>query len=195
MFKLMGLFYLLAVKSFDRMIMYFTGNLFAKLGKNVVFHPTNSEFFYSNIYIGNDVFIGPRATFTAAISRIIIGDKVMFGPNVSIRGGNHSTHIVGRLMADYKLSDKLPEDDQPVIIEDDVWVGTGAIILKGVKVGRGSIIAAGAVVTKNVPPYSIVGGVPAKVIKYRWSPEEIFKHEELVYNPEDRIPIESIVPQ
>ena len=123
----------------------------------------------------------------ALISSIRIGDKVLFGPNVTIRGGNHSTHIIGKFMADYTTSDKRPEDDQPVVIENDVWVGTGAIILKGVNIGRGSVIAAGAVVAKNVPPYSIVGGVPAKVIKFRWNLEEILQHEEKLYQPQMRL--------
>jgi chloramphenicol O-acetyltransferase type B len=64
-----------------------------------------------------------------------------------------------------------------VIIEDDVWIGYGAIIMSGVKIRRGSIIAAGSVVTKDVEPYSIVGGNPAKLIKYRFSKEEIMEHE------------------
>lgn len=59
-----------------------------------------------------------------------------------------------------------------IIVEDDVWIGYGSIILSGVHIGQGAIIAAGAVVTKDVPPYAIVGGNPAKIIKYRF-PEEI----------------------
>jgi len=109
----------------------------------------------------------------------------MFGPNVTIRGGNHNTSVIGKYM--YDVHEKRPEDDVPVVIEDDVWVGTDVVILKGVRVGRGSIIAAGAVVNKNVLPYSIVGGVPAKLIKMRWSKEEIQKHEELLYREENRI--------
>jgi len=57
-----------------------------------------------------------------------------------------------------------------IIVEDDVWIGYGATILSGVRIGQGAIVSAGAVVTKDVPPYAIVGGVPAKVIKYRFPP-------------------------
>jgi len=63
----------------------------------------------------------------------------------------------------------------PPIIGNDVWIGANAIILQGVTIGDGAVIAAGAVVTKDVPPYAIVGGVPAKVIKYRFSDDVILK--------------------
>lgn len=80
----------------------------------------------------------------------------------------------------FDVKEKKPENDLKVIIEDDVWLGTGAIILKGVTIGRGSVIAAGALVTKDVPPYSIVGGLPAKVIKMRFSEQELKEHKRLL---------------
>ena len=76
--------------------------------------------------------------------------------------------------------DKLPENDLPVVIEDGCWIGANVTILKGVRVGRGSVIAAGAVVTKSCEPYSIIGGVPAKLIKMRFTPEQIAEHERLL---------------
>ena len=76
--------------------------------------------------------------------------------------------------------EKLPENDAPVVIEDDVRIGANVTILKGVTIGRGSVVAAGAVVTKSCPPYSIIGGVPAKVLKMRFSTEEIKIHERLL---------------
>jgi acetyltransferase-like isoleucine patch superfamily enzyme len=93
----------------------------------------------------------------------------------------------------YDVHEKRPEDDRDVIIEDDVWVGSGAIILKGVRVGRGSIVAAGAVVNKGVPPYTIVGGVPAKVLSIRFGNiEKIMKHELAIYPPERRLSVECL---
>ncbi|MEI7723708.1 MAG: acyltransferase [Bacteroidota bacterium] len=185
--KPLSSFHALLKKVFDRFLMYLYRSQFAKCGENVFFFPTRSDFFYKNISLGNNVYIGPGANFIASLSSIEIADKVFFGPNVTIIGGNHSSHIIGKFMWDYKISDKLSSDDQSIVIETDVWVGTGAIILKGVKIGRGAIIAAGSTVTKDVPPYAIVGGVPAKVLKFRWNVTDILIHEELIYPPEKRI--------
>ncbi|MCU0458711.1 MAG: acyltransferase [Bacteroidales bacterium] len=175
-------------KGIDRILMYLYRSLFAQCGRKVIFYPTKSDFYYSHISIGDNVYIGPGASFIATVSYINISNNVSFGPNVTIRGGNHAYHLMGKLMSNYKLEDKRPEDDAPVYIDEDVWVGTGAIILKGVHVRRGAIIAAGAVVNKNVPPYSIVGGVPAKLIRFRWSLEDIMRHEAMVYPVERRLP-------
>lgn len=181
------LFFILTRKLIDRMYMYICRSSFTSIGRNVIFHPTNSTFSYNTISIGNNVGIGEHAYFTAAISHIYIGNNIAFAPNVTIRGGNHSSHLVGKLLVDYTTSDKRKEDDEPVYIEDDCWIASNVVILKGVRIGRGSIIAAGAIVNKSVPPYSIVGGVPAKVIKFRWDVATIIEHEKLIYPKELRL--------
>lgn len=184
----MGVLYFLVTtvkKVWDRLYMYSVKSMFKKAGKHVIFHPTNSSFTYSNISLGNEVFIGDNARFWCVLSSITIQDHVVFAPNVSIIAGNHSYHIVGKWITDYKASDKRKEDDLPVVIESDVWVGTNVTILNGVKIGRGAIVAAGSVVTKDVPAYAIVGGVPAKVLKHRFTEEEIVKHERLLYGHEN----------
>jgi hypothetical protein len=110
----------------------------------------------------------------------------MFGPNVIVTGGNHNTSLLGRFM--YDVQEKRPEDDQDVIIEDDVWVGSSAVILKGVRVGRGSIVAAGAVVNRDVLPYTVVGGVPARSIAVRFNDLQVLlEHESALYPPEKRL--------
>ncbi|TAM97761.1 MAG: CatB-related O-acetyltransferase [Chitinophagaceae bacterium] len=157
--------------------MFLLKPLFKKHGKHFIFDP-NGNYSFSTIEVGDDVYIGPGAVLNASESGIVIGNKVMFGPNVTIMGGDHNISEVGKYMFDVK--EKKPENDLKVIIEDDVWLGTGAIILKGVTIGRGSVIAAGALVTKDVPPYSIVGGVPAKVIKMRFSEQELKEHKRLL---------------
>ena len=95
------------------------------------------------------------------------GDDVMFGPGVTVITGDHRTDILDRPMITVTDSEKSPDNDKDVVFEGDNWVGANAIILKGVTVGKGSVVSAGAVVTHDVPPYAIVGGVPAKVIRMR----------------------------
>lgn len=155
---------------------------FAKVGRNVSFD-VHGVYSYENIELGNDVNLGYRPILIAARSKIVIGNHVMFGPEVTIRGGNHRIDVVGRNMIDVGENEKRPEDDPGVVIEDDVWIGTRAIILAGVRVGRGAVVGAGAVVTKSVPPYAIVGGNPARVIRMRFGPEEIVEHERVLGSP------------
>ena len=149
---------------------------FAECG-DYVYVGHNCDFIPSHIHCGHHVHIGPHASFIASIAHIHIGNYVMFGPNVTIRGGDHRIDVIGKHIYDVGRAEKLPENDKDVIIEDGVWVGCNVTILKGVRVGKGAVVAAGSVVTKEVPSYAIVGGVPAKVLKYRFSTEEIQKHE------------------
>ncbi len=129
-------------------------------------------FTFQNITLGSRVTIGADCIFFAKLAEIIIGDDVMFGPRVSVFTGDHRFDIKDRPMASITDKEKLPENDKPVIFEGDNWIGSGAIILKGVTVGRGSIIAAGSVVTRDVKPFTIVGGNPAKLLKERFSDSE-----------------------
>jgi acetyltransferase-like isoleucine patch superfamily enzyme len=147
-------------------------------GRNVSFTPDCVFNSPETIFIGNDVYIGYGAYFSAVNAHIRIEDKVMFGPQVALICGNHNTSVIGEYMFDVKV--KKGEDDRPIIVEKDVWIGFRAIILKGVTVHRGSIVAAGSIVTKDVPPYAIVCGVPAKVIRFRWDEETIVEHEKLL---------------
>nr|WP_210534648.1 acyltransferase [Thermosulfurimonas marina] len=110
--------------------------------------------------IGKNSFIGSYSVI-GVNEKIIIGNNVMIAHNVSIRDTDHKFNRTDLPMIQQGIS------TAPVVIEDDVWIGHGAIITKGVKIGKGAIVAAGAVVTKDVPPYAVVGGVPAKIIKYR----------------------------
>ena len=129
-----------------------------------------------NISIGNHSSIGSKALFLSTRAEIIIGEWVMLAPCVTIITGNHRSDIVGKYMAQISDKEKEPENDQSVQICDDVCVGANTTILKGVTIGEGAIVAAGAVVTNSVPPYAIVGGNPAKIIKYRFSKEQQEEH-------------------
>ena len=132
-----------------------------------------------NIKIGKNSSIGGRALILCTRAKLIIGNYVMIGPQVSIITGDHKIDTVGKYMVNVSDDEKVPENDLPVVIEDDVWIGANSTILKGVTIGEGSVVAAGSVVTKNVPAYTIVGGVPAKIIKNRFTDDELKKHRKL----------------
>lgn len=90
-------------------------------------------------------------------------------------GGEHNINTISTYPFKVKIFDEEKEAGSKgnIIIHDDVWIGSNSVICSGVEIGQGAIIAAGAIVTKNVPPYAIVGGNPAKIIKYRFSEDLI----------------------
>lgn len=150
---------------------------FSRIGKSV-YIGKNGIFTYQNIEIGTDVYIGANAVFQSSYGKIIIGDHVMFGPGVHIHGGNHKIRELGCYMKD--VSPKSQGDDGIVTIEADCWIGSNAMILANVTIGRGSVIGANSVVTKDVPPYSIYTGSPRQRTKPRFSEEELAMHKELL---------------
>ena len=175
--RLVALVILYTQKLIHKVWMHMALSLFRECGRNVRFGP-GCDFSFSKIAIGNDVYIGPGARFNAAFSTIRIGNKVLFGPDVTIAAGDHRTDVLGQYM--YDVEEKLPENDKDVVIEDDVWVGMRVVILKGVTIGRGSIVGAGSVVVKDVKPYTIYLGAPPLKALSRWSEEQIRHHEELL---------------
>jgi len=117
-----------------------------------------------DIIIGSNVFIG-RNVHIASPS--IIKDDVMLASYVAFVGGDHRYDQESIL-----INAGGRGDIKPIIVEEDVWIGHGAIILSGVKVERGSIIAAGSIVSKDIPACTIWGGNPARFIKYRFDTEK-----------------------
>lgn len=141
---------------------------FAACGDNVTLGRRFEIAGESNISMGHDVYLGPGATLLTTRAKIRLGNYVMSGPNLTIITGDHRSDILDKPMMVLEESDKIPENDQDVVIEDDVWLGSSVTVLKGVRISSHCIVAAGAVVTKNVEPeFSIWGGCPANMIGMR----------------------------
>lgn len=116
------------------------------------------------------------SSFGNVDEKLTIGNLVSIGGDVLfLLGGNHQYDCLTTYPFKKKILSKETEaiTKGPIVIEDDVWIGNNVIILSGVKIGKGAIIAAGSVITKNVEAYSIVGGNPAQLIKYRFNGEVI----------------------
>ena len=138
-------------------------------GNGVYLRPMSSDFKgLENLSIGDGTSIPKGATFYCTKAPLTIGKKVIFGPKPTIITGDHRIDIQGKYIVDITDDEKLPENDLPVTIEDGCWIGANVTILKGVTIGHDSVVAAGSVVTKSCEPYSIIGGVPAKLIRKRF---------------------------
>ena len=136
---------------------FFAGRIVAYKGKNVNIEKNAS--FTPGLSIGNNSGVGIRCEVNGEVK---IGNDVMMGPEVVIYTSSHAHDRI-----DIPMIEQGAQETKPVIIGNDVWIGRRAIIMPGVNIGNGCIIGAGAVVTKNVPDYCIVGGVPAKIVKRR----------------------------
>ena len=132
----------------------------AKIGRRVVFYPGIWIFTGRNLIVGDDVDFA-RGVLVTTDGGVSIGDRVLIGYGTHILSSNH---IVPKAPA--RIFDS-GHSKAPVSIESDVWIGSNCIILPGVTVGEGAVVAAGSVVTKDVPAFTYVAGVPAKVIKLR----------------------------
>ncbi|MES2951087.1 MAG: acyltransferase [Pseudomonadota bacterium] len=164
------------------------------VGKNVRYH--------------SDLHVGRRSCIMAPTSldigrRVRIGmhtwiavngtieDGVQISSYVGVVGKNdHGIAVVGQRPFDapWVWDGTLPVNEQhSIVLERDAWVGYGATLLSGIRVGRGSVIAAGAVVTKDVPPYAIMAGNPARQIGSLFSPDDILRHEAILAEREELI--------
>lgn len=131
-------------------------NLLGRMGEGVSVNPPFYVDYGSNTYLGNKVYMNIGCVILDCAD-VKIGDNVMLGPNVQIYAATHPVEAIIRIAG--------PEFAKPIAIEDNVWIGGGAIICPGVTIGRNTTIGAGAVVTKDIPPNVVAAGNPARVIR------------------------------
>jgi acetyltransferase-like isoleucine patch superfamily enzyme len=130
-----------------------------RLEHNIYFHYDGIYSKGPSICIGNNVFIGNNSEFNIS-EKITIGNNCLIAAGCRFIDHNHGTKK--SILIRNQLAPK-----QEIILENDVWLGCNVIVLKGVHIGKGAVVAAGSIVTKNIPSYEIWGGVPAKFIKKR----------------------------
>jgi len=134
-----------------------------KVGPNFVFDPLTSKFATPDDFsTGADCFLNAGAHVSGMVR---LGDRVLIGPSVKLLSGNHLFGIPGYHARFLRGSLANPELPEVQTIESDCWIGANAVVLGGVTVGEGSVVSAGAVVTRDVPPFTIVAGVPARPIR------------------------------
>jgi acetyltransferase-like isoleucine patch superfamily enzyme len=155
----------------------------------------NSANISGNIEIGRFSTVnGPNTDIIANLNKVTIGNFTSIARNVSIQESFHDHQRLTSYLFQYNVLKKSVNEDLiskgAIEIENDVWVGTQCVILSGVKIGTGAVIAANSTVTSDIPPYAIAAGSPARVIKYRFSAEKI---TELIKSKWWEMEIEEIV--
>lgn len=153
------------------------------IGKDTTFGRGTVFWAPNKMTIGNNVYIGKYCTIQADMK---MGNNIVIANNVGLIGRyDHDYSQVGMNIKDspwigddsYNFRGK----NKKIIIEDDVWIGFGAVIFTGTHIHKGAIIAAGSIVTKDVPPYAIVAGNPARIKGYRFDENQIKEHENILY--------------
>jgi len=149
---------------------------FRAFGAGSSYDPTTSIVSgYEYFTIGRDVYIGPFAYLSADAVDVEIGDDTVIGPGFYLLAGDHRFEQAG-----LSLRQAHRGVNEPIRIGRNVWIGARVSVLKGVTIGDGAIIAAGAVVTRDVEPLTIVAGVPARFLRWRFEGEERRRHLEFL---------------
>lgn len=152
-------FLMILPDEFSKFRVRYYNNKGSKINKNVSISPNVR--IRGRVEIDEGSSIAQNSSISGENAGVFIGKNVMIAPNVVIVAFNHGFDLIDIPMAFQKNT------EERVVIEDDVWIASNSSISKGVTIGKGSIVGANSFVNKDVPPYSIVGGVPAKVIRYR----------------------------
>lgn len=146
-----------------------------------------------NIYMYENTKV-ENSTISAVLSKFIMKKGSAAAEGLSVHTGNHM-QLVGKYYRSITRQDKINSGkvfDKDVVVEEDVWIGCNVTLLSGAHLGRSSVIAAGAVVNSDIPPYCIVGGVPAKPIKFKWTIDQILEHEAILYPESERFSREEL---
>ncbi len=144
-----------------------------------------------NVFLAEHTNIAANSYISAYNAKFIVKKNCALAEGLTVHTGNHA-RILGKFVTQVTEDNKPEGYDKDVVINEDCWIGCNVTLLSGVTIGRGCTIAAGAVVNKDIPPYCIAAGVPAKVIKRIWTIDEILQHEAALYPEEERFTREQL---
>lgn len=187
----MGVVWVLIYKIINKIIyishslwMFLEKKQLGACGKNVIIKYPNK--LNNRMFIGNDVNIYEYGLFLIGPGgRFVMKSHSGASQRLTVITGNHG-HKVGILNKIVTMN-RLADKETTITVEEDVRIGANVTLLPGVTLGRGCRIGACSVVTKNIPPYAIAAGNPAKVIRFIFTPEEIIQHERKLYEEQDRL--------
>lgn len=139
-----------------------------------------------NVYLYERAHILSNSLILSTRAKFIIKKNSGAAEGLTVITGNHYSEV-GKFFMDIRDEDKPNDLDKDVVVEEDVWMGSNVTLLAGVIVGRGCVIGSGAVVRKSTPPYSVLIGNPAKIVGFKFTPEEIIEHEKMLYPESERL--------
>lgn len=157
---------------------------FGSIGNGTIINQ-NSKLVPQNMYLEDNIIIQNGVNFISFRGRLFIKKYSVISSGCIIVPSRHvpSVGVPFYYATKYHIGDS----DSDIHIEEDCWIGAGSILLPGITIGRGAIVGAGSVVTKNVPPYSVVVGTPAKIISVKFSFNDIVSHEKFLYKETERL--------
>ena len=144
---------------------------FGACGAHAHFDPFGSYLPPEKMFFGADIYIGPGARVSAN-EGFYVAEAATIGPELCVMGGDHNMRVIGRPLSEVRSGGV----NLPVRVGSGAWLGARVTLLKGVRVGEGSVVGAGSVVTKDVPAYTVAAGNPCRPLRARFSPEELAEH-------------------
>lgn len=173
---------------------YFLRKRYPNISESAIIYKDIVVYNPRNLIMEDNTNINPGAVILNTNSRFVLKKGSGAAHGLTVSTGNHMS-VPGLLMKQITQEVKEKYDvnhefNKDVIVEEDVWIASNVTLLSGVVLGRGSEVGAGSVVRKSIPPYSLVIGNPAKIVGFRFTPEEIIEHEKAQYEESERLPLE-----
>ena len=172
------------MKLYAQYIGVYNDNAYGKKGKHSIV-ASNSTLNQKNVFIDDFCVIQSHTNFISNKGKLIVKKYSVISSGCIIVPGSHQLTVGVPFYL--STTNHINDDEGDIIIDEDCWVGAGCILLPKCHIGRGAVVGAGSIVKKEIPPYAVVVGTPARIIATKFSINQILKHESLLYPPEERM--------